>query len=207
MGLTLAGVYHLFTEKITTLKFSVASLATMGTIVKVDATKKAQTATVTTLEGEKYPNIPIEENYGFSSVAGPKAEHIMLSLGGLRDNARVILQSLRAYRPRNLKLFEVIVYHKLGSRFYLRDGGHASVVPAGAGKVHIGAETALLEAARVTDPVASSPALAAYLAGLNATVNALIVKTAGLPGVVPPLVAVPTDIGRISDGSSTTRIA
>lgn len=85
-------------------------LAGRGVVTLTDDSPQLRTLQLQALADETLDDVEHHEPYGFSSHPHPKAEAIVLSLGGERQNAVVPVVSDRRYRPTGLQRGEVILF-------------------------------------------------------------------------------------------------
>lgn len=92
----------------------------------------------------------------------------------------------------------------------MKGSGDISIIPSGAGKVHVGAETGTLATARVSDLTISGTTMAAWILAINTYLGVLTPLfnalsgtpvVSGGPGTVIPPIS-PTDFGIISTGAT-----
>lgn len=187
--------------------FTRAALAIVRTaLVKVIEGGKGQVVEVEAY-GERY-KIEMLSNYGHSYWAPAGAETVMSCPSGDLSQGVVTGMSHRSSRVPCQQEGDNIIYHMDGHKIYLQKNGVISIIPTGAGKVHVGALVAALAAARVTDPVASSAPMATWMTQITTAITQIATYVNGMaPGSVTPAGVPPASIGIISSGSAKVNVA
>lgn len=101
-----------------------------------------------------------------------------------------------------------------GAVIRIKENGDISIIPSGSGKVHVGAESAALAIARLTDKTIAGTAMALWVGAVTTAIGAIAgilqapppgtpVVTVAPPAIIPPIP--PTDFGVISTAASKAK--
>lgn len=119
-----AGDLARFIDRMTgPLRRRVALMIGRGVVRLVDDTPKLQVLQVDALAGETLGGVEHFQPYGLTSHAHPGAECVLVSVGGSRDHAIVLVVDDRRYRIQSLAPGEVTIYDALGQRIDLQADG------------------------------------------------------------------------------------
>lgn len=173
----------------------IANLVARGVVQLVNDATKMQILQLGVLEGEDVDDCEHFQGYGFTSVALPGAEAVVVFPNGDRGHPLVVGVDDRRYRPTGMQPGEVAVYHKDGAIVKFTAGGDVVVTPKTGRSVLLGGSGA-------SAPVALRTDLLAITAAVTAAIGAVVAGDGGLAA----LTALQTSLTGVGFPASATKV-